>query len=91
MIYALQYLNCLLITNSETFHKFKWLGTFMTMTAAIVIAVSLDFAQQPWPFVIYLGGAFIWSYSAILMRDWPLLCLNLLFIATDTYAISIRL
>ena len=91
MFYALQYLGWILMANQDVFQKFKWTGTILTMCAAIFIAVSLEIAQEPWPFMIYLVGAFIWSYSAILMRDWALLGMNLLFIGTDTYAIIIRL
>ncbi len=89
--HALHYLEFLLLANEEIFNKFKWIGTLSTMTAALIIAVSIDISQQAWPFMIYLIGAFVWTYASYLMKDWALMCLNILFIMTDTYAIIIRL
>jgi hypothetical protein len=88
---ALHYINLLFYANQKLFQEFKWLGNALLMTAAASVAVSSTWAQQVWPFVLYTVGAGIWMYAGILMRDRPLVYLNLFFVVIDVYGIFERL
>lgn len=88
---AAHYFSLLLLTNDKWFQAFKWLGNFWLITAATAVAVSAEWAQNPWPFVAYTSGAAMWVYAGVLMKDRALIGLNAYFVAFDAYAIWIRL
>ena len=91
MYYAIHYLGLLIIANEQLFQRFKWVGNGLLMTAAMSVAVSAEWAQHAWPFVLYTIGAGMWMYAGMIMKDKALVGLNLFFVVIDVYAIIIRL
>lgn len=88
---ATQYLSFLLLSNNTLFQWFKWIGNVWLIFAATAVAVSADWSQEVWPFIMYTLGAGMWVCAGILMRDKALVGLNAYFVLFDGYAIIIRL
>ena len=91
LFHITNYLSCLLYTNQKLFDLFKWIGNFWLVMAASVVAVSAQWAQEAWPFVMYTIGAAMWVYAGMIMKDKALIGLNAYFVAFDAYAVWIRL
>lgn len=91
MIHAYNYLVCFLLTNKAAFDRFKWAGNIATFVGALAVGVSIETAGQAWPFSLYLFGSFVWLVAASILKDRPLIWLNLFFVLTNAYAIFVRL
>lgn len=91
IFHALNYVTCVLLSNPNLYQGFKWVGNALLVSAAISVAVSPDWAQAAWPFVLYNAGTAVWLYAAVLMKDTPFICLQLFYAAVNTYGIVTRL
>ena len=90
MFHAYNYLTQLLETDKQTLEIFKWIGNAVTYIAAASIGISLAFAEAIWPFIIYMIGNSIWIKAAYIMKDRPLLWMQVFFISINSYAIWLR-
>lgn len=87
---ALEHTNLMLATDNFWRECAKWIGTGLISTSAAVVALSIDAASVPLPFVGFFLGHLIWGASAWAMRERALWVLNIGFIPLDLYAIFIR-
>ena len=90
MITAFKYCKYILETDKKALERFKWAGNAFIYAAALAVAVSINFAQEAWPFIFYLVGATFWVIAAWIIKDKPLFWLNLFFILIDGYGAWLR-
>ena len=69
----------------------KWVANFFVFSGAIALAFSADWAATIWPFIFYTIGNLLWIYVAVeIMRDKPLIWLNLFFLGINAIGILTR-
>ena len=90
MITAFKYYKYILQTDEKALEQFKWVGNTFTYVAAAAVVTSITFAQQSWPFVLYLIGSSLWLMAAHVIKDRPLFWLNLFFILLNSYGVWLR-
>ena len=91
MYEAIQYCTFYLTANEKAFHVFKWIGNGFAMLAALAIAASSAWSQEAWPFFMYIISNFVWLLAGIIMRDLPLIGLNMFFFFVNVWGIYERI
>ena len=69
----------------------KWAANIFIFISAIMISVSLEIAAQPYAFIGFFIAHILWVWAAIVIKDKPLIALNVFFLPMDLWAMWIRL
>lgn len=63
----------------------KWIGTVTGIMGAILMASNLP--ESKYAFLLYFTSSVLWTISGVLMKDKPLLVMNLVFVTINIFGI----
>ena len=65
----------------------KWLGTFLTVSGALMTAVEVD----PLNIYLFIVGSICWLYTSIRMKDFSLIILNSSLLIASLIGLILRI
>lgn len=89
--YAVDYIKHGLLVDPKWQEGFKWAGTVLIATSAILVSFFPSLSHHASPFLGFFFGHILWASMGIVRRDKPLIAVNGFFIPIDIYAMYIRL
>ena len=69
----------------------KWIGTCFLTMSGIAVSINIKWATQWYAYAGFLSGHIIWSVFAVILEEWALLAMNIVFCLIDIYAIYCRI
>ena len=91
IILAAKYISSGLHADVGLRNMFKWIANVCIFISAIGVSVSVEVAEMSVTFLGFFVAHIIWAWMAIIMKDKPLVYLNLFFLPLDIWAMVIRL
>ncbi len=90
ILLAYDYIAYRLQTDAMLLSRIKWIGSISMIMSAVAISLSPTISTMPIAFVGFFIAHVIWTTSAIIMKDKPLLLQQAGFIPIDVWAMIIR-